>query len=99
MYRPKNGTVLDGRFRDAFCHGGTGKGNVSGSPGPGDFTGDIKANAGTALDLAMTDAVRVHPAGHPAGHPAAMDSRAHLGAAREAMTRTVVRTICVLSSP
>ena len=95
MYRPKNGTVLDGRFRDAFCHGGTGKGNVSGSPGPGDFTGDIKANAGTALDLAMTDVVRVHPA----GHPAAVDSRAHLGAAREAMTRTVVRTICVLSSP
>ena len=57
--------------------------------------GIAKVNVGTALNLAMTDAVRVHLA----EHPDAVDSRAYLGAGREAMSRTVTRIIRVLNPP
>ncbi|MET8976643.1 class II fructose-bisphosphate aldolase [Streptomyces sp. NPDC004539] len=57
--------------------------------------GITKVNVGTALNLALTDAIRVHLA----EHPHAVDSRAYLGAGREAMTRTAARIIRVLSPP
>lgn len=56
-------------------------------------TGGIaKVNIGTALNIAMTGAVREFLA----AHPEVVDSRTYLGAGREAMARTVARLIGVL---
>ncbi|WP_371673197.1 ketose-bisphosphate aldolase [Streptomyces sp. NBC_00289] len=54
--------------------------------------GITKVNVGTALNIAMTGAVREFLA----AHPAAVDSRTYLGAGREAMVRTVAGIIRVL---
>ncbi|MFE9767493.1 ketose-bisphosphate aldolase [Streptomyces sp. NPDC005808] len=54
--------------------------------------GIAKVNVGTALNLAMTGAVREFLA----AHPSAMDSREYLGVARGAMTGAVARLIGVL---
>ncbi|WP_028799635.1 class II fructose-bisphosphate aldolase [Streptomyces sp. 142MFCol3.1] len=54
--------------------------------------GITKVNVGTALNLAMTGAVREFLA----AHPEAVDSRKYLGVGREAMARTVARLIGVL---
>ncbi|MEU6811528.1 ketose-bisphosphate aldolase [Streptomyces sp. NPDC046831] len=51
-----------------------------------------KINIGTALNQAMTGAIR----DFLAAHPRAVDSRAYLGVGREAMARTVERLIGVL---
>ncbi|MBO7940247.1 ketose-bisphosphate aldolase [Streptomyces sp. S9] len=57
-------------------------------------TGGItKVNIGTALNQAMTGAIR----DHLAAHPEAVDSRTYLSAAREAMARTVERLARLLS--
>ncbi|WP_030737512.1 ketose-bisphosphate aldolase [Streptomyces sp. NRRL S-31] len=56
--------------------------------------GITKVNVGTALNLAMTGAVRAFLA----AHPEAVDSRKYLGVGREAMAREVGRIIGVLSS-
>ena len=59
-------------------------------------TGGIaKINVGTALNIAMTGAIR----GFLAAHPEAVDSRSWLAAAREAMTRTVAAVITALNTP
>ncbi|WP_406010507.1 class II fructose-bisphosphate aldolase family protein [Streptomyces sp. NBC_00637] len=53
-------------------------------------TGGIaKVNIGTALNQAMTGAIRAHLG----AHPDAVDARAYLGAGREAMARTVERIV------
>ncbi|MFD5624718.1 ketose-bisphosphate aldolase [Streptomyces sp. NPDC127072] len=54
--------------------------------------GIAKVNVGTALNLAMTTAIREFLA----AHPEAVDSRKYLGVGREAMTRAVARLIGVL---
>ncbi|MGV9251914.1 class II fructose-bisphosphate aldolase [Streptomyces sp. NPDC003697] len=54
--------------------------------------GIAKINIGTALNLAMTGAIR----DFLAAHPRAVDSRTYLGAGREAMVRTVERLIGLL---
>ncbi|QIJ61145.1 ketose-bisphosphate aldolase [Streptomyces sp. JB150] len=54
--------------------------------------GITKVNVGTALNLAMTAAIRAHLT----AHPEAADSRPYLTAAREAMTHTVERVIRTL---
>ncbi|MEU1038605.1 class II fructose-bisphosphate aldolase [Streptomyces sp. NPDC005551] len=54
--------------------------------------GIAKVNIGTALNLAMTGAIREFLA----AHPEAADSRTYLGEGREAMARTVARLIRVL---
>ncbi|MET7684583.1 class II fructose-bisphosphate aldolase [Streptomyces sp. NPDC005423] len=58
-------------------------------------TGGItKINVGTALNIAMTGAIR----DFLAAHPDAVDSRAYLGVGREAMAETVARVIRVLGT-
>ncbi|MFE6489177.1 ketose-bisphosphate aldolase, partial [Streptomyces sp. NPDC057757] len=54
--------------------------------------GIAKVNVGTALNLAMTTAIREFLA----AHPEAVDSRKYLGVGREAMTLAVARLIGVL---
>ncbi|WP_329549234.1 class II fructose-bisphosphate aldolase family protein [Streptomyces sp. NBC_01356] len=54
--------------------------------------GIAKVNIGTALNLAMTGAIREFLT----AHPEAVDSRKYLGEGREAMARTVARLIGVL---
>ncbi|MEV6167038.1 class II fructose-bisphosphate aldolase [Streptomyces sp. NPDC051954] len=54
--------------------------------------GIAKVNVGTALNLAMTGAIREHLA----AHPEAVDSRKYLSVGREAMVRTVAAIIRVL---
>ncbi|MFD5074997.1 ketose-bisphosphate aldolase [Streptomyces sp. NPDC058371] len=54
--------------------------------------GIAKVNVGTALNIAMTGAIREFLA----GHPEAVDSRKYLSVGREAMARTVARLIGVL---
>ncbi len=54
--------------------------------------GITKVNVGTALNLAMTGAIREFLA----AHPKAVDSREYLSVGREAMARTVTRIIDVL---
>ncbi|WP_327137897.1 class II fructose-bisphosphate aldolase family protein [Streptomyces sp. NBC_01340] len=56
--------------------------------------GIAKVNVGTALNIAMTGAVREFLA----AHPEAVDSRKYLSVGREAMVRTVARLIRVLSA-
>ena len=55
--------------------------------------GITKVNVGTALNLAMTTAIRAYLA----EHPEAVDSRKYLSVAREAMAGTVARIIGVLT--
>ncbi|WP_105972606.1 class II fructose-bisphosphate aldolase [Streptomyces geranii] len=55
--------------------------------------GITKVNIGTALNIAMTGAIR----DFLAAHPEAVDPRKYLGVGREAMARTVTRIIGVLS--
>jgi fructose-bisphosphate aldolase class II len=55
--------------------------------------GITKVNIGTALNIAMTAAIR----DHLSAHPEAVDSRTYLGVGREAMARTVEQLITVLS--
>ncbi len=53
-------------------------------------TGGIaKVNIGTALNQAMTGAIREHLD----AHPEAVDARTYLSAGREAMARTVERIV------
>ncbi|MFF1449210.1 ketose-bisphosphate aldolase [Streptomyces sp. NPDC058274] len=54
--------------------------------------GIAKVNVGTALNIAMTGAIREFLA----AHPEAVDSRKYLSVGREAMVRTVARLIGVL---
>ncbi|MGW3492978.1 class II fructose-bisphosphate aldolase [Streptomyces sp. NPDC001020] len=54
--------------------------------------GIAKINIGTALNIAMTGAIREFLA----AHPAAVDSRTYLGVGREAMARAVAHLITVL---
>jgi fructose-bisphosphate aldolase class II len=54
--------------------------------------GITKVNIGTALNIAMTGAIRVFLA----AHPEAVDSRSYLSVGREAMARAVTRIIGVL---
>ncbi|PAZ14973.1 fructose-bisphosphate aldolase [Streptomyces sp. SA15] len=54
--------------------------------------GITKVNVGTALNIAMTDAIRRFLA----AHPEAVDSRAYLTVGREAMVRAVAGTIRVI---
>ncbi|MFJ6657408.1 ketose-bisphosphate aldolase [Streptomyces sp. NPDC091377] len=57
-------------------------------------TGGIaKVNVGTALNAAMTSAIRAYLA----AHPRAVDSRTYLGVGRDAMARTVAGIIGVLA--
>ncbi|GAA4311241.1 class II fructose-bisphosphate aldolase family protein [Streptomyces venetus] len=56
--------------------------------------GITKVNIGTALNIALTGAIR----DHLADHPEAVDPRGYLTVAREAMTRTVARTLQVLGA-
>ncbi|MET7455698.1 ketose-bisphosphate aldolase [Streptomyces sp. NPDC005574] len=57
--------------------------------------GITKVNVGTALNLAMTGAIR----DFLTAHPEAVDSRAYLGAGREAMVRAVAGIIRVVHRP
>ncbi|WP_406450668.1 class II fructose-bisphosphate aldolase family protein [Streptomyces sp. NBC_01622] len=57
--------------------------------------GITKVNVGTALNLAMTGAIRAFLA----EHPDAVDSRKYLSAGREAMAGAVARIIGVLAAP
>ncbi|WP_221354207.1 class II fructose-bisphosphate aldolase [Streptomyces beigongshangae] len=57
--------------------------------------GITKVNVGTALNVAMTEAV----GGFLTAHPGAVDPRTYLAAAREAMTEAVTRIIDVLTTP
>ncbi|MBB5925956.1 class II fructose-bisphosphate aldolase [Streptomyces echinatus] len=57
--------------------------------------GIAKVNVGTALNIAMTMAIRTFLA----AHPEAVDSRKYLSVGREAMAREVTRIIGVLSRP
>ncbi|OIJ95978.1 class II fructose-bisphosphate aldolase [Streptomyces colonosanans] len=54
--------------------------------------GIAKINIGTALNVAMTGAIREFLS----AHPTAVDSRTYLGVGREAMARTAARLITVL---
>ncbi|MFG2717886.1 ketose-bisphosphate aldolase [Streptomyces sp. NPDC048416] len=54
--------------------------------------GIAKVNIGTALNLAMTDAIRAYLA----AHPEAVDARTYLTVGRQAMAATVTRLIGVL---
>ncbi|MGA5896067.1 class II fructose-bisphosphate aldolase [Streptomyces venetus] len=56
--------------------------------------GITKVNIGTALNIALTGAIR----DYLADHPEAVDPRGYLTVAREAMTRTVARTLQVLGA-
>ncbi|KES03354.1 fructose-bisphosphate aldolase [Streptomyces toyocaensis] len=56
--------------------------------------GIAKVNVGTALNLAMTGAIRAYLT----AHPEAADSRGYLTAGREAMSRTVATIIGTLTS-
>ncbi|MFR9792843.1 class II fructose-bisphosphate aldolase [Streptomyces sp. MB22_4] len=56
--------------------------------------GIAKVNVGTALNIAMTGAIRAFLA----THPEAVDSRTYLGVGREAMAREVRRVIRVLTA-
>ena len=56
--------------------------------------GITKVNVGTALNLAMTGAIRAYLA----EHPEAVDSRTYLSVAREAMAGAVARIIGVLAA-
>ncbi|GLX50628.1 fructose-bisphosphate aldolase [Streptomyces hygroscopicus subsp. hygroscopicus] len=56
--------------------------------------GIAKVNVGTALNIAMTGAIRAFLA----THPEAVDSRTYLGVGREAMAREVRRVIGVLTA-
>ncbi len=55
--------------------------------------GITKVNVGTALNQAMTGAIRTFLA----AHPEAVDSRKYLSVGREAMAGAVTRIIAVLS--
>ncbi|MFE0513272.1 class II fructose-bisphosphate aldolase, partial [Streptomyces sp. NPDC058964] len=57
--------------------------------------GIAKVNVGTALNMAMTGAIR----DFLAAHPEAVDSRKYLAVGREAMAREVERIIRVLAGP
>ncbi|MEU6476939.1 ketose-bisphosphate aldolase [Streptomyces sp. NPDC047017] len=57
--------------------------------------GIAKVNIGTALNIAMTGAVR----GFLTGHPEAVDSRKYLGVGRQAMVEEVARLIGVIGTP
>jgi fructose-bisphosphate aldolase class II len=57
--------------------------------------GIAKVNVGTALNIAMTGAIREFLA----AHPEAVDSRKYLSVAREAMVRAVADIIGVLRAP
>jgi fructose-bisphosphate aldolase class II len=57
--------------------------------------GITKINVGTALNLAMTDAIRAFLA----AHPEAVDSRTYLSVGREAMVRAVAAIIRALGRP
>ncbi|MFF4749534.1 class II fructose-bisphosphate aldolase [Streptomyces sp. NPDC002514] len=57
--------------------------------------GIAKVNVGTALNVAMTGAIR----DFLGAHPAAVDSRTYLGVGREAMAREVTRTVRALGRP
>ncbi|MFF0968995.1 class II fructose-bisphosphate aldolase [Streptomyces sp. NPDC003703] len=57
--------------------------------------GLAKVNVGTALNIAMTDAIRAHLT----AHPEAVDSRKYLGVGREAMAQEVERLIRVIGAP
>ncbi|MCT9090267.1 class II fructose-bisphosphate aldolase family protein [Streptomyces sp. ASQP_92] len=54
--------------------------------------GIAKVNIGTALNIAMTDAIRAYLA----AHPEAVDARTYLTVGRQAMAETVTRLIGVL---
>lgn len=54
--------------------------------------GIAKVNIGTALNIAMTDAIRAYLA----AHPEAVDARTYLTVGRQAMAATVTRLIAVL---
>ncbi|MEU9185540.1 class II fructose-bisphosphate aldolase [Streptomyces sp. NPDC048484] len=56
--------------------------------------GITKVNVGTALNIAMTDAIREFLT----AHPEAVDSRKYLVVAREAMARAVARIVGVLDA-
>lgn len=57
--------------------------------------GITKVNIGTALNIAMTGAVREYLA----ARPESVDCRGHLAAGREAMARTVAQLLRVLDGP
>lgn len=57
--------------------------------------GIAKVNIGTALNIAMTGAIRAHLA----AHPDAVDPRAYLAVGREAMARAVADLVGVLGGP
>ncbi|WP_329343348.1 class II fructose-bisphosphate aldolase family protein [Streptomyces sp. NBC_01352] len=57
--------------------------------------GITKINVGTALNIAMTDAIREFLA----AHPEAVDSRTYLSVGREAMVRAVTGIIRALTGP
>ncbi|MGV9289207.1 class II fructose-bisphosphate aldolase [Streptomyces sp. NPDC003719] len=57
--------------------------------------GIAKVNVGTALNIAMTGAIREYLA----AHPDAVDSRRYLTVGREAMVRTVAALIRVVAGP
>lgn len=57
--------------------------------------GIAKVNVGTALNIAMTGAIR----DFLATHPEAVDSRTYLGVGREAMVKEVERLIGVVGTP
>ncbi|MFD8423415.1 ketose-bisphosphate aldolase [Streptomyces sp. NPDC059668] len=57
--------------------------------------GIAKVNIGTALNIAMTGAIREYLA----GRPEAVDSRAYLSVGRESMARAVTRLIGVVGAP
>ncbi|MEV5780738.1 MULTISPECIES: class II fructose-bisphosphate aldolase [Streptomyces] len=57
--------------------------------------GIAKVNIGTALNIAMTGAIREYLA----GRPEAVDSRSYLSVGRESMARAVTRLIGVVGAP
>ncbi|MYS44173.1 ketose-bisphosphate aldolase [Streptomyces sp. SID5998] len=57
--------------------------------------GIAKVNVGTALNIAMTRAIREFLA----AHPEAVDSRKYLGVGREAMVKEVTRLLGVIGAP
>ncbi|MFJ5273095.1 ketose-bisphosphate aldolase [Streptomyces sp. NPDC088358] len=57
--------------------------------------GIAKVNIGTALNIAMTGAIRAYLA----GRPEAVDSRTYLSVGRESMARAVTRLIGVVGAP
>ncbi|WP_165396129.1 class II fructose-bisphosphate aldolase [Streptomyces sp. F001] len=74
---------------------------LHGSSGPDDELtaavagGITKVNVGTALNIAMTGAIREFLT----AHPQAVDSRSYLSVGREAMARAVARIITTLRRP